>query len=130
MREPWIGTWEVTEPGLQGYLVITETHFFEVLQGEGRIPAEGETPTEAEAFHLLQTLHSRAGRYKMVEVVPNPESPSHLSGQTECVVEVCHDPGEVGKTYKVNLWIEGDTCREQMIYPDKEGEIYSWRRTG
>jgi hypothetical protein len=126
--KPWIGTWRCLEQGLEGYLVVTETHFFEVLQAVGRTPAIGDPPTESEAFQLLQTLHARAGTYTQPEWDPDPSDPRRGTGTATLTVEVCHSPGECGKRYKFKMWVDGDTCREQMLYPDKEGEIFSWER--
>ena len=130
MDKPWQGVWMCLEEGLEGFMVITETHFTEVLQAQGRTPAAGDPPTESEAWDLLRTLHARAGTYTIRESVPDPNDPTKYKLTAVGRVVVCHDPGEVGKEYPVEMWIEGDTARERMVYPDKEGAIYSWRRVG
>ena len=130
-KKPWIGVWKVIEPGLEGFMVITDTHFTECLQAAGRIPAEGDPPTESESFHLLQTLHARAGTYQLPEWNGDPSDPERRgSGTALLTIVVCHNPKEVGKQYKLEMWVDGDTARERMIYPDKEGEIFSWERVG
>lgn len=130
MNKPWIGVWKCLEPGLEGFMTITETHFMEVLQAADRIPASGDPPTEAEAFHLLQTLHARCGTYVLPEWTVDPADPRRGSGTAITTVVACHDPKEVGRQLKVEMWVDGDTARERMIYPDKEGETFSWQRVG
>ena len=130
-KKPWIGVWEIMEPGLEGYLVITETHFMECLQQTGRIAAVGDPPTESEAFELLQTLHTRAGTYQMPEWMADPRDPGRVgSGTATVTMVVCHDPKECGKQYKLEMWIDGDEARERMLYDDKDSDAFNWRRVG